>query len=380
LTDPQPRSVPAARPVFGAEDRQRIAKLIDISLASGSLTLGPLTEQFETAVAEQVGVQFAVAVASGTAALEIVMRTLGVADREVVVPTNTFFATAAAVVHAGGLPRFADVDSCTLGLTPETVEGLLNERTAAVVVVHIGGVVSPHVVGLRDLCDSRGIALIEDAAHAHGAGLNGDAGGSFGLAATLSFYPTKVVTSGEGGMILTSHEHVRDEAFLYRDQGKAGFLGGDHVRMGSAWRMSELHAAVGLTQWGRLPEFVATRRRAAAVYDRALVDMPGISPLIPPPGCEPNYYKYVALLDHGIDRDELKVELRQRHGVSLSGEVYATPLHRQPVFAGLAVGPLPIADDVCARQVCLPIHSDMTADEASYVATSVASVIRTLKG
>jgi dTDP-4-amino-4,6-dideoxygalactose transaminase len=361
--------------VFPDEDRRRIAEMITESLASGSLTLGPITQRFEAAVAARAGVPYAVAVASGTAALEIVLRAAGVAGREVVVPANTFFATAAAVLHAGGTPRFADVGAGALALTPETVEPVLSERTAAVVVVHIGGVVSPHTAELRRLCDDRGIVLVEDAAHAHGAAFRGAAAGSFGWAGTLSFYPTKVVTSGEGGMILTADERLRDEAVVYRDQGKAGFLGGEHVRLGYAWRMSELHAAVGLTQWERLDEFLAVRRKAAAVYNEALSGASGITPLLTPEGCEPNYYKYVALLDPGLDRDALKQELRGRWGVSLSGEVYARPLHREPVFAGLADGPLPVAEDVCARQVCLPVHSDMTADEAARVAEAVVAAV-----
>jgi dTDP-4-amino-4,6-dideoxygalactose transaminase len=228
---------------------------------------------------------------------------------------------------------------------------------------------------LRALCDRRGVVLVEDAAHAHGAGFDGRHAGSFGLAGTFSFYPTKVVTSGEGGMIVTADERLRDDAVVYRDQGKAGFLGGEHIRLGYAWRMSELHAAVGLTQWDRLDEFLVNRRRAAAVYDAELAGVPGLTLLRPPVGCEPNYYKYVALLDTGIDRDDLKRELRERHAVSLSGEVYARPLHREPVFAHLAHGPLPVAEDVCARQICLPVHSDMTAEEAQYVATSLTEVL-----
>jgi perosamine synthetase len=324
-------------------------------------------------------VPFAVAVSSGTAALEIALRAIGVAGRDVVVPTNTFYATAGAVVHAGGSPRFADIDPVTLALTTEAVERSLTESTVAVVLVHIGGVVTPEVDAIRDLCDRHGVVLLEDAAHSHGAGFEGRAAGAFGWAGTFSFYPTKVVTSGEGGMIVTSDVQLRDEAVVYRDQGKAGFLGGDHVRLGYAWRMSELHAAVGLTQWERLDEFVATRRRVAEVYDEALGDLTGLTLLRPPVGCEPNYYKYVALLDPGIERDLLKRELRENHGVSLSGEVYAKPLHHQPVFAELSAERFPVADDVCARQVCLPVHSDMTSDEAASVAQSVASVVSRLR-
>src|SRR5262249_12063469 len=194
-----------------------------------------------------------------------------------------------------------------------------------------------------------------------------------GVASAFSFYPTKVMTTGEGGMIVTADEAIRDDARIYRDQGKAGFLGGDHVRMGYAWRMSELHAAVGLVQLRRLDEFIKVRREIADQYDEGLSAIDGITPLIT--RSESNYYKYIAMLDHGIDRQDLKSALKEQHGVSLSGEVYASPLHEQPVLADLHHGSLQVAEDVCRRPVCLPIHSDMTRDEAEYVVESIRTVL-----
>src|SRR5207253_1905361 len=172
--------------------------------------------------------------------------------------------------------------------------------------VHIGGVICPEIVAIRDLCDRRGIWLVEDAAHAHGSTLAGRPAGTFGVAGTFSFYPTKVVTSGEGGMILTASDRLRDEAVLYRDQGKAGFLGGDHVRLGHAWRLSELHAAVGVSQLGRLEEYMGRRQAVAARFDDALQALDGITPMAVGPEARSNYYKYVALLDAGIERAPFK--------------------------------------------------------------------------
>jgi len=365
--------VPPARPTFPVDDRAAIAKLIEESLATGSLTLGPNTARLEEAFAARHQVPHAAAVASGTAALEIALRSLtgpepeGLAGRSVIVPANTFFATAAAVIHAGGVPRFADIDPLTFTLSPATVEPVLDEDCAGIVIVHIGGFVSPDTAALHDLCQAGGMFLLEDAAHAHGAAFAGRSAGSIGDAGAFSFYPTKVITSGEGGMITTADAALDDEARIYRDQGKAGFLGGDHVRLGYAWRMSELHAAVGLLQLARLDEFIAVRRRIARLYDEALAGMAGITPVLAPEGSEPNYYKYLAVLDEGVDRAALKQALRERHSVGMSGEVYAGPLHRQPVFAGRPHGPLPVSEDLCARHVCLPIHNDMADSEAEQV-------------
>jgi len=301
-----------------------------------------------------------------------------VEGREVVVPTNTFFASAAAVLHAGGHPTLADVDRDTLALSPATVEAALTPRTVAVMLVHIGGLITPDVDEIRALCDRRGVHLVEDAAHAHGSTFDGRPAGSFGRAGAFSFYPTKVVTSGEGGIIVTGDEALADDAVVYRDQGKAGFFGGEHVRLGYAWRMSELHAATGLVHVRRLEQFVAVRQQAAAILDEELADVAGVTPQVVPAACRSNYYKYLAFLDPDIDRDTVKCRLREDHGVNLTGEVYAQPLHRHSVFADLATGSYPVAEDVCARQICLPVHSDMTQEEARYVAASLRRTIKTL--
>jgi len=367
--------VPAARIVFGEADRAEICQRVDEILRTGALTLGGNTRELEAAFAASHDARFAIAVSSGTAALEIILRSLDVAGREVIVPANTFAATAFAVTAAGGRPVFADVSAATLALSVETVTAALTDRTAAVVLVHIGGFITPEVTGLAELCRQRGIALVEDAAHAHGCSYAGTPAGSFGVAGSFSFYPTKVITSGEGGLIVTADERIHDDALGYRDQGKAGFLGNLHTRQGYAWRMSELHAAVALVHLRRLPEFLAVRRRVAARYDEGLAGMPGLTPVTPPPESYSNYYKYVALLAPGIDRAEVKAELKQRFGVALAGEVYETPLHQQPVFAELASGPLPVAEDVCARQLCLPVHSDMTDAEADRVLAAVGAVL-----
>jgi dTDP-4-amino-4,6-dideoxygalactose transaminase len=367
--------VPPARPYFPESDRVAIASTISESLASGSLVLGPVTERFEAAFADLHGARHAVAVASGTAALEIMLRVIGVAGRTVIVPSNTFFATAAAVLHAGGSVRLADVDPNTLSLSPATVREVLDDACAAVLHVHIGGAVSPHIEEIAELCAARGVVLLEDAAHAHGSTLGAKAAGTFGRAGSFSFYPTKVITSGEGGMIIADDDAIAEEARIYRDQGKSGFLGGDHVRLGYAWRLSEVHAAIGEVQLGHLPQFLDVRRRVAARYDAGLAGIAGITAAPIGAASAPNFYKYIALLDAGIDRDRFKKALREEHGVGMSGEVYATPLHHQPVFADLPHGPLPVAEDVCARHVCLPVHNDMTDDEADLVISSIASVL-----
>jgi perosamine synthetase len=366
--------VQAARIVFAPSDRAEIAAAITDILTTGSLTLGPYTRRFEAAFAGAHDAPHAVAVASGTAALEISLRAVGVAGRDVVVPANTFYATAAAVLRAGARPVFADIDAATFALSPATADAALTANTAAVVLVHVGGLITPAAEQIQRLCDRRGLALVEDAAHAHGSTCDGRFAGSFGAAAAFSFYPTKVVTSGEGGMILTASAEVADEARIYRDQGKGSFGANHHVRHGYAWRMSEQNAVTGLVHLRRMEQAIARRREVAARYDKGLAELDGLRPLAEPAGCRSNIYKYIVVLPEGADRAGFKRELAERHDVRLAGEVYDLPLHRQPVLAEFAGGePLPVAENLCARHVCLPVHSDMTDDEVDEVLAAVAA-------
>ena len=366
--------VPPAKIHVPEEDRREILAAIDECLATGQLTLGKHGAAFEEAFAQTAGTKHAIAVSSGTSALEIIFRSIGVAGGEVVVPTNTFFATPAAVQHAGGTVRFAECDPATYAIDVEHAKSLINDRTRAVVVVHIGGVITPRIGELQAACAAAGIPLVEDAAHAHGSTLNGQPAGSFGLAAAFSFYPTKVITSGEGGMIATSDDRINEEARVYRDQGKAGFTSNFHTLLGNNWRMSEPHAVIGRTQLKRLPEFIAARRRVAAIYDRAL-PATGIVPLAEPAGAMSNYYKYIAMPPAGIDRGALKKHLRTTYDVGLSGEVYEAPCHLQPVFGPLANGTLPVAEDLCARHICLPVSAVMTDADAEYVVESLGKAL-----
>jgi perosamine synthetase len=344
-------------------------------LTSGVLTLGPYTKAFEDAFGAAHQASHAVATSSGTAALEIALRALKVAGKDVIVPANTFYATAAAVINAGARPVFADIDAATFALSKQTVTAALTPDTVAVVLVHVGGLITPEVDEIGMLCQDYGADLIEDAAHAHGASYEGRFAGSFSTAAAFSFYPTKVVTCGEGGMILTASPELADEARIYRDQGKGSFGANHHVRHGYAWRMSEQNAATGLVHLGRMTEAIARRREVARRYDAGLADVAALRPLTEPAGCRSNFYKYIAVLDDGVDRRWFKEQLAARHDVRLPGEVYDLPLHKQPILEEYSVGQsLPVAQDMCSRHICLPVHSDMRDDEVDEVLAAVTEV------
>ncbi len=368
--------VPAAKIYFSTEDRKKILKQVDEILESGQLTLGKYTRELEEEFARYVGVKYAVAVNSGTSALEIPLRTMEIQGCSVIVPTNTFFATPASVIHAGGRVIFADMTD-NLCLDPDSVRRQIQPDTKGVIIVHIGGVVPPQTTEIQEICRQHNLFLIEDAAHAHGSTLNGMAAGTFSDAAAFSFYPTKVMTSCEGGMIVTNNENSYQRALVFRDQGKAGFFGNVHTEMGYNWRMSEVHAAIGLSQFAHLDEFVADRRRIAEIYDSELEKISRVTAVKIPSSSKSSYYKYAAILDKGIDRTSLKKELKEKYRVSLSGEVYELPCHLQPIFKGLGnKGDFPVAEDLCQRQICLPVFATMSEQQAKYTVASLQKVLR----
>ena len=370
--------IAAAKIYFPEEDKEEISAKTEEILATGQLTVGKYGKQFEKEFATYIGARYAVTVSSGTSALQIILRTLDIQGYSVIVPTNTFFATPAAVLHAGGKVIFADATE-NLCLDPESVERNIREDTRGVIIVHIGGVIPSQVRQVQQICQAHNLFLIEDAAHAHGSTLDGAIAGNFGVAAAFSFYPTKVITSGEGGMIVTNDEKVYQRALVFRDQGKAGFHGNIHTELGDNWRMSEIHAVIGLSQFHRLEEFIQHRRSIARIYDAGLQKLSGITALKLSSEVKSNYYKYTAILDEGLDRAAIKKELKEKYRVALSGEVYELPCHLQPIFKdldGYKEGDYPVAEDLCRRMICLPVSAVMTEEETEYVLDCLRRVLK----
>ncbi|MEK7481283.1 MAG: aminotransferase class I/II-fold pyridoxal phosphate-dependent enzyme [Patescibacteria group bacterium] len=372
--------IPPTKVFFPPEDIVAIQEGVAKILESGRLTLGEHTKAFEDDFARLTGTDHAIAVSSGTSAIEMALRALRIgAGDSVIVPTNTFFATAAAVVHAGATPIFVDCDE-TLSLDIAAVRAAVRPDTKAVIAVHIGGFVSPRMHELVSFCRERDLYLIEDAAHAQGSMFAGRPAGAFGHAATFSFYPTKVMTSGEGGMIVTNDATLAERCRIFRDQGKKDFSSNIHVELGANWRLSEIHAFIGRVQFKRLHEFIAARRQVAAQYDAQLANMQGLAPLREAPGVFSNYYKYIVFLDEGIDRALLKKTMKEQYGVGLAGEVYEVPLHKQPVFAPYTIGVhLPEAERRTAHHICLPMSAVQTREETDRVISSLDEALRTMR-
>ena len=373
------RRIPPVKPYFLPEDLEQIKSDVEKILKSGMLTMGEYTRKFESEYAKLCAVKHAIAVNSGTSALEIVLRAVDLKrEDEVLIPTNTFTATAATAIFAGAKLVLADINSESLCLDAKNIERYLTENTKAVIVVHIGGLVCPDMDEIKKICDENQIFLIEDAAHGHGSTLNGRHAGSLGDAGCFSFYPTKVMTTGEGGMVTTNHNKIAEKARVLRDQGKENFHSNRIIKLGYNWRMTEISAAIGLVQLRRLPEMIRNREKIAEYYDQKMNEMDLIKPLKTNPNIVNNYYKYIAFLGSKINRDEFKQKLAKK-GVICGGEVYWPPLHLQPIYQellGTKEGDFPVTEDVCRRMVCLPMFSQMAPEESEFVIEKVAEVLR----
>jgi perosamine synthetase len=360
--------VPPIRIDFSADDKAWIAEKITEVLGTGRLTLGSYGDAFEEQFARLHGVKHAIAVNSGTCSLEIIFRALDIAGRDVLVPADTFAATAVTVIAAGGNPVLMDTDLRTLSTTAAEIEKRLTPNTAAVVIVHIAGFITDEMPAIAALCQARGVHLVEDAAHAHASSLDGKYAGSFGIAGSFSFYPTKVMTSAEGGMITTDDDAIAAEARIYRDQGKASFHQNSHIRLGYNWRMSEPCAIIGLRHLQSLDAMVEGRRRAAALYDAALSGSNlALCPVVQPVGNRANYYKYPCYLPDGVDRAAFKAFMREQRDVIFAGEAYEFALQQHPVFAHLDTHDLDGSLQACGRQVCLPMFGSITDGEIEQV-------------
>ncbi len=365
--------VPAVEIDVSDADREAIVAEVDRLLAGGRFSQGDNVRGFEEEFAAYVGARHAVAVASGTTALELTFLALGVQEGEVLVPANTNFATFIAAARAGAAVRLIDVDPRTLAPTLEQVRSASNGRTKAVVLVHMGGIIGPDTDAIVEWCTTKGIAVVEDCAHAHGSTRGGLHAGRFGVAGAFSFFATKVMTSGEGGMVVLEDADLAEEIRLFRNLGKPEAWTSRHVRPGTNGRMHEWAAVIGRRQLTTLDAMVKARQRVAAEYWERLPAVPGITPLVP----DHPYsgYKIPVLLPPGADRTEVKRALATR-GVQAAGEVYELPLHRQPVLLDQYGGSaFPGSDEACSRQLCLPVYPTLDSRRIAHVVDSLADVL-----
>jgi len=356
--------IPPAKPIIGDEEREAVDRV----LRSGMVAQGPEVAAFEREFSEHfVGGRPVVAVNSGTAGLHLGLLAAGVgAGDEVIVPSFTFAATGNSVALTSAKPVFADIEPDTFTLDPASVEAAITDRTKGIMPVHLYG----HPARMRELetiADRHGLALFEDAAQAHGASLDGRQVGTFGSFAMFSLYPTKNMTSGEGGMIAAANDAIARAARLLRNQGMERQY--ENEVIGFNARMTDIHAAIGRVQLTKVDAWTATRQANAAFLD---ANLRGV--VVPPvvEGAVHVYHQYTIRVPD--DRDGFVKALRDEHNVG-SGVYYPIPNHRLPSLAPFAPGlDLPETEKAAREVVSLPVHPSLSQADLERIVTAVNAV------
>jgi len=345
-------------PFIGDEEVEAVAKV----LRSGMLAQGAVVREFEERFAEYVGVKHAVTLSNGTIALYAALKAIGVGGGdEVIVPDFTFFATASAVVLAGGRPVFADIDLETYTIDPASVERLVSDRTKAVIPVHLYG--HPAMMDeLLSIAREHNIVVIEDCAQAHGAEFRGMRVGSLGTVNAFSFYATKNLTMGEGGAITTDSDAIAEFVRLLRNHGQTRRY--YHERLGWNFRITNIQAAIGLEQLRKLEAMNRRRREIARMYVEGLEGVDGLRLPVEKPWAKHVYHQFTIWVENG--RDRLAKYLRD-NGVQVSIH-YPAPLHEQPVFRGRYGGGECVNSSLAARHVLsIPMHPGLSDEEVETV-------------
>jgi perosamine synthetase len=350
-------------------DETEIENALESITRGGYWAKGPFVTDFEERLAEFLGVDHAVTVNSGTSALlaALVAHDIGPGD-EVVVPSFTFIATANAVRLAGARPVFADIERETYGLDPASVRERIGPDTEALLPVHpYGGACKIHE--LADVASEHGLVVIEDAAEAFGATAGDEMLGTVGDSAALSFCQNKVITTGEGGAVLTDDPDVARKARLFRSHGRASEAyfdsaeTGEYVTVGTNVRMADVNAAIGCAQLSKAEELISQRRSVATSYHDRLAEVPSVEPHRTEHGRHV-YQLYTVTLDDGVDRNRI---IEQLAAENVDSKIYwDPPTHRTECYRHRrqdAADPLPVTDDVSSRVLSLPMHPEL-ADEA----------------
>ena len=359
------RKIPLSAPFIEADDVEAVNEVV----RSGRLSLGPKLEEFEDALAEHTGRKYAVAMNSGTSALHIAVKCLGIGrgDR-VIVPPFTFVASANCILYEGAFPIFMDIDPVTMNLDFRKVEEYLESTpypVKSMVAVDVFGMPYDKVYA-KILSEQYGFSVIEDSAESLGAGFRGQKTGSFGDISFFAFYPNKQITTGEGGALLTDDKNIYKLAKSYANQGREN---GDHIRLGYNYRLDEMSCALGISQLKKIDRILGMRRQVADWYSNRLYKLMGLDL----PKFRESWFVYVIRLTE-CDRDYLMQELLKRN---IECSVYFKPLHLMPHYKelGYKKGMFPMCEYVSDRSLALPFHTGMSEEDVDYVCKSIKEIL-----
>lgn len=330
-------------------------------LETSFLAESKYTKQFEQSFAQFVSCQHAVCVTSGTAALEIALKAIGVEGHEVIMPSNTFFATAVAVRNAGGIVKLTDMEEETFSICPEDLKKQITPNTKAVILVHVGGIISSRIKEIVEICKENNIILIEDAAHAHGSRRNEYIAGAIGDLACFSFFPTKVMTTGEGGMITTNNDTLLDLCLSLKNFGRKN----DNISIcvndfGNNFKVSEFTSLMGVLEMGRVHNRIAKRQQLNKLYFDRLAHYKVFCDETIVNSC----YKTIVKTPEAIDYRSFC----SKKEVSLTGEVYKIPVHEQPLWANkFNPKDFPVTNHFSKHHICPPLYPELSEEQVLHV-------------
>jgi len=352
-----------AKPDTGEEEVEAVRTV----LASGTLTGGRENIEFEREFAGRHIAAHGVTFASGTVALAAMLLAEGIGPGdEVIVPSMTFISSATSVRHVGATPVFADIDPQSFNLDPGEIARLTTSRTKAVIVVHYAG--QPGDLDrIVAACDEQGLLILEDAAQAAGADFRGTPVGTFGRSAMFSFTPTKNITMGEGGIVITSNADTAERLRLLRNHGQRRTY--EHVLLGYNWRLTEIQAAIGRVQLRKLDAILARKRANADWMSRRLAPIPGITPPYQRPQARSAHTLYTCLVDR--HRDDVLAHLLR---VGIEARIYFPPAHLQPIFSEHRQS-LPVTEAIAAKMLSIPMHSRLRPDELTRIADAICDAV-----
>jgi perosamine synthetase len=364
--------VPLSLPDIGNRERDAVLAV----LKSGWLSMGPVVGSFENKLAEFVGQKHAVAVNSGTSGLHLIVRSLGLGEGDEVITTPfSFVASANCLLFERVRPVFVDIEPQTLNIDSELILPKINSKTKAILPVHVFG--HPANMGkLLSMAGEHGLYVIEDACEAIGARYSSKLVGSESDAAVFAFYPNKQITTGEGGAILTSRDHLANLCRSMRNQGRddqAGWY--EHARLGYNYRMDEMSAALGCAQLARLTEILGKREIAAQRYTEKLRHLDGVTVPSVLPGYQMSWFVYVIRLDAKLDRNWVMGELASK---GIGCRAYFQPIHLQPFYRqrfNYQPGDFPVAEAAAAATLALPFHNNLTEEDIDNVTGSLKEIL-----
>jgi perosamine synthetase len=363
------KEIPIAKPIFPENTIRDISEV----LQSGHIIQGPKTTQFEEEFRKRVGAKYAYAVNSGTAALHTAYASILKPGDEVIVPDFTFIATASTVIFARGKPVFADIDGETLTIDPEDVKEKISPKTKAVAPVHLFGNAAD-MKALGEIADEHDLYLVNDAAQAHGTKINGKDVGIYDDLNCYSFYPTKMLTTSEGGMVTTNSKKLYEKGLLFRNHGQqTRYLS---VTLGLNYRLTDIAAAIGLNQLKLYDEFLAKRKRNAKALTEGLNRIRGLKPQKPGKGVDHSYSYYTVIMDleqYKCTRDEFVNALKAENiGCMI---YYPIPLSKQPALKryGSRVK-CPITDDLSKKVFSIPVHPNLSDEDLKKIVKALEKV------